>query len=230
MLRGAGRVVLVETGPPSYCPILIDRLAQLGVTPADVTDVLITHAHWDHLGNVSMFGNARRWIGRTEYEDARAQAPATPFISQPLLRAVGEPENLLHLIEEGEVFEGVRAHWVPGHTPGHLAFEVDSNEGTRLFVGDAAKNVHELESLAIDSALDRIRGLQSIATIRDIASRTGALVVPGHDVPCSLRDGEWFRQSEQRAALEFFHRKDGPPARIVLSDTEPGTASVTAEA
>ncbi|GAA3739903.1 hypothetical protein GCM10022239_14410 [Leifsonia bigeumensis] len=227
LLRGFDRVIIVETGPPSYLPLITTALSELGLGTNEVTDVLITHAHWDHLGNISLFPQARRWIGRVEYEWALSQAPDEPFVSQPLLGALSHPQGLLRLIDgESELVAGVRAHNVPGHTPGHLAFAVDTTEGPKLFTGDAAKNIHELESVAVDSAVDRGLGARSVTWIREFARNTGSSVVPGHDVECELTGHGWQRRSEQRAEIQFFHRRDAPPARISLSDAELGPVAV----
>lgn len=226
LLRGQDRVVMVETGPPSYLSLLTDALAELGLSADDVTDVLITHAHWDHLGNVSLLQNARRWIGDIEYHWATEQRPDEPFVSQPLLGALDQPVGLLRLTEARELFPGVRALNVPGHTPGHLAFEVETHAGPMLFVGDAAKNLHELSTLTNDSALDMQRGAQSLAWIRDIAATRGGVVVPGHDVACVLVDGQWQRLHEQQAQLEFFHRHDSAPVHITVSDSSDGVVTI----
>ena len=77
VLRGAGRVALVDSGfhreqyfrqftvkdyvrPP-------DALAPLGIRADDVTDILLTHMHWDHAGGIDLFPSARVWIQKDEY-------------------------------------------------------------------------------------------------------------------------------------------------------------------
>src|SRR5262249_33105638 len=44
-----------------------DTLAKLGLSPADITDVIITHMHWDHADGVDLFPNAKVWIQKEEY-------------------------------------------------------------------------------------------------------------------------------------------------------------------
>ena len=227
LLRGTEHTVLVDTGPPSYVPMIVEGLAVHGLAPSDVTDVLLTHSHWDHLGNASMFRQARKWIGRAELDWGLVQPADVPFVSQPLLAAVAQPEDALRPIEgDGPLLPGVRAYLVPGHTPGHLAYLAETTRGPLLFVGDAAKNVHELEALVIDSAIDKELGAASMARIRDIAAETGATVVPGHDVPCRLTDDGWRRESVQAAELQFYHRRDADPLRVALNDQEPGHVAV----
>src|SRR5215217_939093 len=55
LLRGHGRVALVDVGSFGQRQPLLDELARLGLSPAEVTDVLLTHSHWDHSVNWVMF-------------------------------------------------------------------------------------------------------------------------------------------------------------------------------
>jgi glyoxylase-like metal-dependent hydrolase (beta-lactamase superfamily II) len=227
LLHDGDSAVLVDTGPPSYVPLIVHGLAAHGLAPADVTDVLLTHSHWDHVGCVSMFPRARRWIGRVEFSWARRQPMDVPFVSQPLLAALGEPESALRLIDgDGEILPGIRACEVPGHTPGHVAFLAETTRGPLLFVGDAAKNVRELGARVIDSALDRQVADDSITRINDIASGAGARVVPGHDVLCSLSEDGWRRERAQTAQMQFHHRRDEEPLVIAINDRDPALVSV----
>jgi hypothetical protein len=66
LLRGHGRVALIDTGPMGMRRLLKDRLQSHGLTPADVTDVLLTHSHHDHSINWTMFTQARIAIGAEE--------------------------------------------------------------------------------------------------------------------------------------------------------------------
>src|SRR3979490_132883 len=58
LVRSAGRVVLIDVGSFNIRAPLITRLAQRGLRPAQVTDVLLTHSHWDHSVNWVLFANA----------------------------------------------------------------------------------------------------------------------------------------------------------------------------
>src|SRR5260221_195924 len=66
LIRGHGRLAIVDTGGFGYRPLLIKRLAERGVKPADVTDLLVTHAHHDHCINWTLFSGARIVVGREE--------------------------------------------------------------------------------------------------------------------------------------------------------------------
>ena len=77
LLRGNGRTILIDSG--FYRPQFLDQwkpkdflkpsdaLAQFGVKPEDVTDLIITHMHWDHADGVDLFPKARIWLQKDEY-------------------------------------------------------------------------------------------------------------------------------------------------------------------
>ena len=64
LLRGQGRVALVDVGSFGIRKTLIDRLTERGLKPADVTDVILTHSHHDHSVNWTLFAKSRIVIGR----------------------------------------------------------------------------------------------------------------------------------------------------------------------
>src|SRR6266576_5897420 len=66
LIRGRGRVALIDTGGFDVRRPLIDGLARHGLTPAAVTDLLLTHAHHDHCVNWTLFGGSRIVIGADE--------------------------------------------------------------------------------------------------------------------------------------------------------------------
>ncbi len=66
LLRGHGRTAVINTGNFGMRKLLIEGLRERGVRPADVTDVLLTHSHYDHAVNWTLFRHARIVIGETE--------------------------------------------------------------------------------------------------------------------------------------------------------------------
>lgn len=127
---------------------LIAGMALAGYTPDQVDLVAFTHLHPDHIGclmegGAAQFPNARYVCGSVEYdfwahEDRLSGDPGM------VRRARAVHENVIPLApkfsflrNEGEVAPGIRAIDAPGHTPGHMAFHVES-EGARLLIwGDA---------------------------------------------------------------------------------------------
>lgn len=205
LLQGHGRVVLVETGPPSYISLLSSGLTALGLEPDDVTDVLLTHAHWDHVGNLAMFPHATRWIGGTELDWA-AEAPLdAPFLS-PLhtTELTGHPERLGRVDDSQELLPGVRAVDASGHTPGSLAYLAETTTGPLVFAGDAVKNLRELTTAEVDSTMDPAASRRTVERLRTLMAETGAGLVPGHDVPLELAGETVQRRYPQQAQISFF--------------------------
>jgi glyoxylase-like metal-dependent hydrolase (beta-lactamase superfamily II) len=188
LLRGGGRTVLVDTGGFGLRWPLRAGLAERGVAPDDVTDVLLTHVHYDHAVNALLFGRARVWISAADLDWACARSPG--FDAVPELHAAAlAADPRTHRIEaRGEVLPGVEAIPAPGHTPGSLAYRVAGAEAPVLFAGDAVKNRAELVSGEVDMTEDRAASEASVRRLRDLwLAVPGTVLVPGHDMP--LRPG-----------------------------------------
>jgi N-acyl homoserine lactone hydrolase len=187
LLRGHGRVALVDVGSFNVRKLLIDQLAALALRPDDVTDVLLSHAHWDHMVNWTMFGNARIAIGDQEL-DWSLEAPwgVTPVPELYVERLATWP-RLERLQGGDEVLPGIRAMAAPGHTPGHLVYVLEGPAHDVIFTGDAAKNRAELLVRAGYGTGDAVRARESIDAIWSLwRARPDSVVVPGHDMPMVL--------------------------------------------
>jgi len=66
LLRGHGRVAMIDTGGMGVRRLLIERLKERGLKPEDVTDLLLSHAHYDHMLNWTLVSHARIVIGSHE--------------------------------------------------------------------------------------------------------------------------------------------------------------------
>jgi glyoxylase-like metal-dependent hydrolase (beta-lactamase superfamily II) len=133
---------------------LIDQLTAYQVNPAAITDVVVTHLHADHCGWLGYPGsqplaNARTWVGADDYPYFQR------IIDQPgLLGALSDSEQeycqlqqtqlrelhaagSVQLITAATIAPGVETIPAPGHTPGHLAVSVTSEDDRILLLGDA---------------------------------------------------------------------------------------------
>ncbi|QJD17140.1 MBL fold metallo-hydrolase [Paracoccus sanguinis] len=153
LLRHDGRVVLFDVGSgPDFMPTagkLAEALSALDLTPDDVTDVVFTHAHPDHLWGVlddfdePLFPAARMQMGAQEHRfwTDPATPAALPEAQQSFaagaarrLEALGEAVTTF---EAGaEVLPGVVAVATPGHTPGHTSFAVGTPAEGVFVTGD----------------------------------------------------------------------------------------------
>ncbi|MEP9375988.1 MBL fold metallo-hydrolase [Aquabacter sp. CN5-332] len=209
MLRGEGRVILIDVGAFGVRKELEKQLAANGVSPDDVTDVVLTHAHYDHSVNYTLFPAATVWIGRVELEWARDVPPGfNPLPELYVQDMVRSPR--VRLIEENSTFlPGLTAIAAPGHTPGCMLFRLESSPPV-LFTGDAAKNRAELLSLRTDMTMDAEASRASLETVwRQWREAPDMIVVPGHDLSLRLNaEGRPEYIGERKAAIAAWFDED----------------------
>jgi N-acyl homoserine lactone hydrolase len=204
LLRGAGRVILVDVGAFGVRRELAKQLRERGVDPRDVTDVVLTHAHYDHAVNFTLFPEATVWIGADELTWAASQPPGFNPLPELYVRELASSTRVRRIVGEEEFLPGLQAIRAPGHTPGHLVFYLTANEVPVLFTGDAAKNRAELLSGEVDASEDRAQSSASLQTIwRYWRAQPGTVLVPGHDLSmCLDAAGQPEYIGERRAAIE----------------------------
>ncbi|HEX4260851.1 MAG TPA: MBL fold metallo-hydrolase [Acetobacteraceae bacterium] len=187
LLRGAGRIALIDVGGFAQRSLLIDGLARHGLRPGDVTDVVLTHAHWDHAINWVLFPRAEVWIGDAELDWAVGQPDGETPVPELYVRALRDLDRCRLVRPRQTVPPGLLAHAAPGHTPGHLVFVLDMGRYDVIFTGDAAKNRAELLSRTADMTFDPAVSRASIEHIWALwHARPGSILVPGHDTPMRL--------------------------------------------
>lgn len=224
------RNILVETGIGAFFSpelkqrfgvqedrhVLLDSLAAVGLSDADIDIVVLTHLHFDHAGGLLaawqdgqparlLFPNARLITGRRQWQRACKPHARDKASYIPELLYLLENSGRLHLIEETEHCELLgtdwRLHWSDGHTPGQLLPEVVMPGGPVVFPGDlipGAPWVH----LPITMGYDRFpEGLieEKEALLSDLFSRGGRLVFT-HDPDVAI--GRVTRDEKGRFGLD----------------------------
>ncbi len=172
-------------------PGLRAGLARIGIDPAAVTHVLITHAHADHFAGVTMerdgrdvvrFPRARHFIGRRDWVDH----PARKDPSSELTVRLGAIDHggLLEVVEtEHEVAPGITMVPAPGETPGHCIVCVRSAGQRFYYVGDLFHHPCEVEHPGwIPANRDPAATRASRSRVFTEAAVTGATVVFSHDL------------------------------------------------
>jgi glyoxylase-like metal-dependent hydrolase (beta-lactamase superfamily II) len=229
LVEGEGRRVLVDDGvgdkfPPRLAdiygvepaPTLETSLAALGFGVDDVTDVVLTHLHFDHAGGstrrdgdrlVPRLPRARYHIQLRNLENARDPNPRE--------RASYLAENFEPLAEAGvlEVWEGPRAPWpgfevftFDGHTRGQQGVRVSGPEGTVYFVADLIPtSSHVRIPYVMGYDIAAIETMREKAELLDRAAAEGAWILLEHDPVVALarpaRDGDDFGWAERVDAV-----------------------------
>ena len=209
LLRGHGRVALVDVGTFGMRTLLIDGLARRGLVPEDVTDVILTHSHHDHAINWVLFPHARIVIGAVEMD----WSVTVPWGRTPVPELYVEKLQHWPTVElasdGGTVLPGITAHIAPGHTPGCLVYVLHGAQHDVVFTGDAAKNRAELVSGDTDMTYDPAVSAASIAAIWALwQQRPGTVLIPGHDLPMLQEAGVTRYIGTREAAIRAWYGDD----------------------
>lgn len=152
LIRTGSRTVLVDAGigrvdhDHRSGGEFLDSLSALGVEPRDVTDVLFTHLHWDHVGWATQrgevtFENATHRVHSADWQFFVDGPGAVPGA----IRKISPLASRLEVFDsEIELAPGVIARPAPGHTPGSTVFVIADRGERALLLGDVVHAVGEL--------------------------------------------------------------------------------------
>ena len=147
ILEIGSEIILVDTGfgaggRANGMGLLAQRMQAAGYAPQDVTLVVLTHFHGDHINGLveddsPVFSNADLVVGRIEYDfwtsEETRSGPAAGNAEAVTAQVVPLEDGMRQIEDGDEVVPGMTARAAFGHTPGMLIFELESN-GERLFL------------------------------------------------------------------------------------------------
>lgn len=163
-----------------------DALARLGVDRDFGGDIILTHSHYDHVGNIGWYRRARLIMSRAEYGFATG-----PAGEHTLFSVVTEPDELAELqrareegrlafVDEIDPLSGIELVDAPGHTPGQLMVRVDGDPPI-LLTSDVVHFEEELDrDMPFRNMTDLPAAYASFGLVRD-ARAAGDRIVVGHD-------------------------------------------------
>jgi glyoxylase-like metal-dependent hydrolase (beta-lactamase superfamily II) len=163
-------------------------LAEIGLAPADVDFVTISHLHFDHAGGTSRFPNAKFVIQRRELEYAAGAMPhnsaaRNAFLAEDVLAMVQLNWQGRVLLVDGDVegvVPGVDVYLTPGHTAGTMTVCLDTRKGRVCYSSDAVYTYRNLEEdIPLGLALDAGEAVESYKKIRGLLR--GGKLIPGHE-------------------------------------------------
>lgn len=200
LMTSGDRVVLFDAGSgPNFQPTagaLPSNLEEAGLSPADITDVIFTHAHPDHLWGIldefddPLYPDARLWVPQAEWDYWRADDTLANMPEERKSFVVGAQsrfeaiEDRVEMILPGqEVLPGVEAVDTAGHTPGHMSYMIHGGSESLLVIGDAITNAvisFEKPEWASGSDQDRDLGIKTRKALLDRMAQDRARVIGFH--------------------------------------------------
>jgi hexosaminidase len=198
LLRGPGnRRVLVDAGfyhdkfleqwKPAQFRRPSEAVQSAGVAPEAITDIIISHVHWDHLNGADLFPRARIWIQRAEYEHhvdtaGRRRDRAIDSVDAAMLHRLRGAGRVELVDGDGrEIIPGITVYTGGKHTFESQYVGVRTARGTVVLASD---NMYLYENMTarapIAQTLDSAANLRAQDRMRRLAA-SERLVVPGHD-------------------------------------------------
>ena len=207
VIRGAGRTIMVDTGFSKEASVRrkrqflcspIDAIAKLGIAAGDVKDVIVTHLHYDHAGNVHLLPNARLHLQEKEIGYATGK-----YMKYDLMRHAYDVDDVVNIVRgvydqrvefyegDAEFAPGIELIYIGGHTAGLQSVRVHTRRGWVVLASDATHyyaNLHKESPFPIvfhvGDMLDGYRKLMQRADSPDH-------MVPGHDPLVRARYPAW---------------------------------------
>ena len=197
VIRNADRTVVVDTGFGRRvaeerkreflrCPVA--SLELLNIDPGEVEDVIITHMHYDHVGNFDLFPRAQLHIQDREMSFATGR-----YMCHACLRSAYEPDDVAEMVKkvyqervvfhDGDdvLFPGISLHLAGGHTNGLQFVRVWTQKGWMVLASDASHYYANMEHgqpfPLVFNVGDMLEAQKRLYRLADAPE----LVIPGHD-------------------------------------------------
>jgi glyoxylase-like metal-dependent hydrolase (beta-lactamase superfamily II) len=197
VIRSPDRTIVVDTGFDAIAAAARGRtllrpvaagLESIGVDPGEVQDVVITHMHYDHAGNLPLFPKARFHVQDAEmaYCTGRAmghQHLCAPFDAENVVEMVRRTFAGRVIFHSGDALlcPGVSLHHLPGHTPGLQAVRVQTQRGPVVLASDAIHFWANLQrATPFPIVADVVAYLEALRRLRTLAPSIDH-IIPGHD-------------------------------------------------
>ena len=172
---------------PRVKKTIAESLMVLGLGPADIGKIGVSHAHFDHIGQANVFKDATLLIGREDYEGVFTTGERLEVFhhAPPLLSEWADGENVIKADGDYDVFGdgSVVMLAMPGHTPGHMALQVTlPKSGVVILSGDLYHFRENFEHGRMpDFNVGRAETLASFERMKKIVAERNARFIIQHD-------------------------------------------------
>jgi N-acyl homoserine lactone hydrolase len=182
-----GNPAATGSAPPPTAPSssLVEQLAQLHLTPQQISFVGISHYHGDHVGQVASFPQATLLIGKGDWDALNNPSPNPGVNPANFAHWISGGGKVEPLIGDKDVFGdgSVIMLYTPGHTPGHHSLLVKlKDKGNVLITGDLAHFRENYDSNGVPTFnASRAETLASLDRFKQLATNLNATVIIQHD-------------------------------------------------
>lgn len=195
-VRGPSGVVVLDTGfsreravtrQRTFLRCPGDGLRAIGIEPAEVPHVVISHMHYDHVGNHHLFPKATYHI-----QDREMAYATSRHMCHDNLRGGYEAEDVMEMVRrlfagrlayhsgDEELAPGISLHHIGGHTDGQMAMRVKTRRGWMVLASDSAHFYENLSGRPFAYVFHVGDTLEGNRRLRQLAD-SEALIIPGHD-------------------------------------------------
>lgn len=197
-----GKNILVDAGCDRNLPAAIDfgltnyirpdsAVLKSGLNPKDITDIIITHPHWDHLDGISYFPNAQVWIQKDDYNYFVGQAWQKDqrhggFVKKDVLQLVEKNiDGKVNMVDgdNKEIIPGIKVYTGSRHTFNSQYVGVQSGADRIIIASDNIWVYYSLEKLLPAPSygtFDPQGYVNAMKRMKTLASKT-VYIIPGHD-------------------------------------------------
>ena len=199
LIQSGDRNLLVDAGCRELfgptCGFIQDALTEAGVSTNEITDIFLTHLHPDHIAGTlntdgsAVFNNAQMhivdkehdfWVGEN-FDAVEVNGADWASLAKGVINAY---KDRLNILSEGkEIMSGVNIVAIPGHTPGHSGFRVDSGNESLMHLGDILhlQNLQLIDpNVSTVFDIDYDKALASRKRVLDMVSSDKNLCTSGH--------------------------------------------------
>jgi glyoxylase-like metal-dependent hydrolase (beta-lactamase superfamily II) len=208
LLEDPDGLTLIDASIPPSAPKILKQIESLGRKPTDVKRILITHAHFDHHGNLPLLKQITgaqilaSALEKPAIEGKQTVTRPDPATLTGVWKTIRIPATSLppvpvdRIVEDGdliETFGGLQAVFTPGHAPGHMAYW--QPEKRILFCGDV---IFHMAGLTLPFAMATVDMAQNKKSIQRLAQLNPEIVCFGHGNPLTHEATQTLRTFAQK--------------------------------
>ena len=192
LIEKGEKLLLIDAGLPGEYEKVLKYIEKLGYVPEDVEVIIVTHAHYDHVGSLKDLKDATG-------AKVAAHKDEVPYLKgEKTYRREIEPVDVEIELNDGDEIEGLRVIHSPGHTPGSICL-LDL-ETKALFVGDLVMEENgKLEEIPHHYSLDPMKNREAIKKLLDVDF---VHLLPSHGKPILNEGKEKLRELVERFQSE----------------------------